>query len=715
MWPWRRDRRRAADPGTPASGPTAAPPDLRPADWRRVEPLQCITAEHPLVNPVERFRASLGSWQDPRLLSPLGHAVGAGEPFGLIDVSASPPVNATDRARGRLPGQGGPEPGAPDGLDPGGLDPGGPGPDGAGPAAGPAVVSRTLAALTGIVQRVVDPGRAVRPAAGSPQPAPTAAGSPPASGVADARPIARLADPAGSRSPDPSDRRGPQRAPAGPVGAPGTPQPVVPDPAGQAPGAVPDPVAQRSAQDDPGSGYGAATGLGEQVRTDVPVTGSMTGLLAFSGIGPAIGGSASGPASGGGPAGGTADAAGITADGPAAATAAVAARAAPAPNRPGAGRFPASVQRSGGTGDSSVRPDFSAAVRPVPYPPGSASSAAAPAPPNAGQGGSTPRRLGLGAPIVPGTPPADLPPARPGPPGVAVASGGSSGAELGSTVQRTAASSSDPTASQDIASPRNLPVVPGPAGSVPSQPSTAVPPPSSAGPPQSAEPLTGRPLTVARLVADRPLSLASQPASGAAVAGAALDPLPGSSVAEPPADPRLAVPRPVQPSLTTGTGIAYAVGAGRPTGLQRIMSAGVQQRAGSAGLAPWLPSPGSASPVTPRYPPPAPPQPELPVVQPILAGHPATPATPVPQVPPLIAAEVTAVPGSYQVTVQRQAEPTAPAGDGPAPAAGPSGGPAGGSEPEELLAQLYDPLLRRLKADLRVDRDRCGSLTDLRY
>jgi hypothetical protein len=43
-----------------------------------------------------------------------------------------------------------------------------------------------------------------------------------------------------------------------------------------------------------------------------------------------------------------------------------------------------------------------------------------------------------------------------------------------------------------------------------------------------------------------------------------------------------------------------------------------------------------------------------------------------------------------------------------------TGAPAvAGGEPEELLAKLYDPLLRRLKAELRVDRDRRGWLTDL--
>ncbi|MFE9751333.1 hypothetical protein ACFYOT_41040 [Saccharothrix saharensis] len=35
-----------------------------------------------------------------------------------------------------------------------------------------------------------------------------------------------------------------------------------------------------------------------------------------------------------------------------------------------------------------------------------------------------------------------------------------------------------------------------------------------------------------------------------------------------------------------------------------------------------------------------------------------------------------------------------------------------GPEPEELLKKLYDPLVRRLKADLWLDRERRGALTD---
>jgi hypothetical protein len=78
------------------------------------------------------------------------------------------------------------------------------------------------------------------------------------------------------------------------------------------------------------------------------------------------------------------------------------------------------------------------------------------------------------------------------------------------------------------------------------------------------------------------------------------------------------------------------------------------------------------------------------------------------------AAEFMAVPTNvFQITtaVQRQADPATTVDP---PAAATAAAPAAAAEPEELLAQLYDPLLRRIKAELLIGRDRCGSLTDLR-
>jgi hypothetical protein len=73
---------------------------------------------------------------------------------------------------------------------------------------------------------------------------------------------------------------------------------------------------------------------------------------------------------------------------------------------------------------------------------------------------------------------------------------------------------------------------------------------------------------------------------------------------------------------------------------------------------------------------------------------------PAPESGPVAPAE----PVVQTVTVQRveTAAPAAPS----APAT-----PAA----EDLLAKLYDPLLRRLRTELRVERDRRGTLTDLRH
>ncbi|WP_344800020.1 hypothetical protein [Actinokineospora diospyrosa] len=52
----------------------------------------------------------------------------------------------------------------------------------------------------------------------------------------------------------------------------------------------------------------------------------------------------------------------------------------------------------------------------------------------------------------------------------------------------------------------------------------------------------------------------------------------------------------------------------------------------------------------------------------------------------------------------------------PAPAAASTGAPASGAPPEavpeELVRKLFDPLLRRLKTELRLDRERRGRVTD---
>lgn len=60
-------------------------------------------------------------------------------------------------------------------------------------------------------------------------------------------------------------------------------------------------------------------------------------------------------------------------------------------------------------------------------------------------------------------------------------------------------------------------------------------------------------------------------------------------------------------------------------------------------------------------------------------------------------------------TVAREAESAASAPTAPAPAAG-----AAGPDLDDLARKLYDRLRGRLAAELRLDRERVGSLTDLR-
>src|SRR5690242_10695708 len=73
---------------TPAAAPPA-PPVAR-AEWRNVPPIQGVLAEHPLVNPVQRFSSTLTSWQSPGYLEPLGHRIGPAEPAGVIGDLAQP-------------------------------------------------------------------------------------------------------------------------------------------------------------------------------------------------------------------------------------------------------------------------------------------------------------------------------------------------------------------------------------------------------------------------------------------------------------------------------------------------------------------------------------------------------------------------------------------------------------------------------------------------
>lgn len=108
----------------------------------------------------------------------------------------------------------------------------------------------------------------------------------------------------------------------------------------------------------------------------------------------------------------------------------------------------------------------------------------------------------------------------------------------------------------------------------------------------------------------------------------------------------------------------------------------------------------------------------LPTSVPSAAAMPAAPEVPRPSLPQLDALPSTDLPAPHLT-------PTAPGTPGPASggttttatataAPHPPAGPAS-EDADELVKKIFDPLLRRLKAELLMDRDRRGVLTDLRF
>jgi hypothetical protein len=80
---------------------------------------------------------------------------------------------------------------------------------------------------------------------------------------------------------------------------------------------------------------------------------------------------------------------------------------------------------------------------------------------------------------------------------------------------------------------------------------------------------------------------------------------------------------------------------------------------------------------------------------PAAADPPPSPPPPIQRTTEAPATPIVASPPADVPAVQRD----------PAPAAAPP-------ETDELVRQLFDPLLRRLKTELRLDRERRGALTD---
>jgi hypothetical protein len=113
---------------------------------------------------------------------------------------------------------------------------------------------------------------------------------------------------------------------------------------------------------------------------------------------------------------------------------------------------------------------------------------------------------------------------------------------------------------------------------------------------------------------------------------------------------------------------------------------------------------------------------DLPPVYPIVNRPQDTQVAPVQR---QASAEILPVPVSYLVqrveqaggptvvqAVPEQPSPAAPAAPTAPSAAAPAAPPGAEAEPEELLKKLFDPLLRQLKTELRLDRERYGALTD---
>lgn len=95
------------------------------------------------------------------------------------------------------------------------------------------------------------------------------------------------------------------------------------------------------------------------------------------------------------------------------------------------------------------------------------------------------------------------------------------------------------------------------------------------------------------------------------------------------------------------------------------------------------------------------------------AGEPLPVARMAEPAPP--AADPAPAPAPPPVVVAREADAPIPHDPAPAPAPVTAAAPVAGSPPpetEELVKKLFDPLLRRLKTELRLDRERRGALTD---
>ncbi|GLY69048.1 hypothetical protein [Amycolatopsis taiwanensis] len=108
---WRGDSAETAAAGEPEQPPVTAPR----RDWAALPAIHPVATLDPRINLAAKFTAILSSWQDPRFLAPLGHAIGPGAPAGLV-VGGAPtlaPNTQMQRSAAAGPGPHSPHPAAP--------------------------------------------------------------------------------------------------------------------------------------------------------------------------------------------------------------------------------------------------------------------------------------------------------------------------------------------------------------------------------------------------------------------------------------------------------------------------------------------------------------------------------------------------------------------------------------------------------------------------
>lgn len=92
-WPWERERTEPRTPGaTTAPAEPGAGPQVPPAGWAFLPPLQRTVGSVQLTSDPGRFAGALASWGDPSFTGPMAHLISADAPPGVIDVDGGGPA-----------------------------------------------------------------------------------------------------------------------------------------------------------------------------------------------------------------------------------------------------------------------------------------------------------------------------------------------------------------------------------------------------------------------------------------------------------------------------------------------------------------------------------------------------------------------------------------------------------------------------------------------